>query len=70
MSRQMTKAYLRLMENKQFFKAGNGAVPEDRQRSKEEDDKTLDQIGTIFKYIHTNQKVTASVVNTGRFIGA
>jgi hypothetical protein len=38
----MTKAYLRLMENKQFFKAGNGAVPEDRQRSKEEDDKTLD----------------------------
>ena len=53
MSRQMNKAYLRLMENKKFFKA-NGAVPEDRQRSKDEDDRTLDQIGTIFKYIHTN----------------
>jgi hypothetical protein len=42
MSRQMNKAYLRLMENKNFFKAGAGAVPEDRQKSKDEDDRTLD----------------------------
>ena len=50
----MNKAYLRLAENKKFFKAGNGAVPEDQQKLKQEDDRTLDQIGTIFKYIHTN----------------
>ena len=43
MSRQMNKAYLRLMENKKFFKAGaGGAIPEDRQKSKDEDDRTLD----------------------------
>ncbi len=70
MRRQMNKAYLRLMENKKFFKAGAGAVPEDRQRSKDEDDRTLDQIGTIFKYIHHNQKVTSSVVNAGRYAAA
>ncbi len=64
----MNKAYLRLMENKKFFKAGaGGAVPEDRQKSKDEDDRTLDQIGTIFKYIHTNQKVTAGIASSGRF---
>lgn len=66
----MNKAYLRLVENKKFFKAGNSAIPEDRQKSKEEDDRTLDQIGTIFKYIHSNQKVTANIANTGRYVGA
>lgn len=58
------------MENKKYFTSGAGLVPEDRQRSKETDDRTLDQIGTIFKYIHNNQKVTASVVNAGRYMGA
>jgi len=68
MSRQMNKAYLRLMENKKFFKAGaGGAIPEDRQKSKDEDDRTLDQIGTIFKYIHGNQKVAAGVAGSARY---
>ena len=66
----MNKAYLRQVENRKFFKAGAGAVPEDRQRSKDQDDRTVDQIATIFKYIHHNQKVTANVANIGRFVGA
>ena len=30
MSRQMNKAYLRIMENKKYFTSGAGLVPEDR----------------------------------------
>lgn len=55
MKSQMNKAYLRQAENRKFFK-GNNAVPEDQLKIREEDDKTLDKISNIFKYVHRHQK--------------
>ncbi|CDW76309.1 UNKNOWN [Stylonychia lemnae] len=55
MNSKMNKAFLRQAENKKFFK-GNNAVPEEQIKIKEEDDRTIDKISNIFKYVHKHQK--------------
>jgi hypothetical protein len=47
----MNKAFLRQADNRKFFR-GNGAVPEEQIKIKEDDEKTLDKISNIFRHLH------------------
>ena len=48
MNRDLTKAYLRQIENQNLLKAKGGALPEQQIKMREQDEQTFDRVSSIF----------------------